>query len=146
MLLIQGKYPILHCFETLIFQEISTFDEEEKFVLAKLTPRIIFSLPLTSFPMIEPGFQSLLREPFPLQPRHFHCSPGAFPPQPRHFHRSPGAFPLQPRNQASKTKCQHSSSLISSIKKRTFVLFERASLPEPGIEPGSSHIVNQHSS
>ena len=84
----------------------------------------IFSLPLTSFPMIEPGYQSLLREPFPLQPRHFHCSPGAFPPQPRHFHCSPGAFPLQPRNQASKTKCQHSSLLISSIKKRSFVFLK----------------------
>ena len=42
----------------------------------------------------------------------------AFPLQPRAFPLQPRAFPPQPRNQASKTKCQHSSSLISSIKKR----------------------------
>ena len=78
----------------------------------------IFSLPLTSFPMIEPGFQSLLRELFHCSPELFRCSPELFRCSPELFHRSPGAFPLQPRNQASKTKCQHSSSLISSIKKR----------------------------
>ena len=36
-------------------------------------------------------------------------------------------------NRASKTKCQHSSSLISSIKKRNFVFFERDSLPKAKI-------------
>ena len=32
-------------------------------------------------------------------------------------------------------KCQHSSSLISSIKKRNLVIFEGASLAQPGFEP-----------
>ena len=76
------------------------------------------SLPLKSFPMIGTGFQSWLREPFPLQTRLFNCSPSISNAAQELFHRSPGAFPQQPRNQASKTKCQHSSSLISSIKKR----------------------------
>ena len=53
----------------------------------------------------------LAQRAFPLQPRAFPLQPRAFPLQPR-------AFPPQPRNQASK--CQHSSSLISSIKKRNF--------------------------
>ena len=44
---------------------------------------IIISLPLTSFPMIEPGFQSLLRELFHRSPELFRCSPEL-------FHRSPG--------------------------------------------------------
>ena len=101
---------------------------------------VTFSLPLTSFPMIEPGFQSWLREPFPLQPRHFHCSPGISNAAQELFHHSPGAFPLQPRNQASKTKCQHSSSLISSIKKRNFVIFERVPMAQPGFEPGTPRI------
>ncbi len=105
-----------------------------------------FSLPLMSFPMIEPGFQSLLRELFHCSPELFHCSPELFRCSPELFHRSPGAFPLQPRNQASKTKCQHSSSLISSIKKRIFVIFERASLPIPGVESWTSRTADQRSS
>ena len=36
-------------------------------------------------------------------------------------------------------KCQHSSSLVSSIKKRIFVIFERVPLPQPGFEPGTFH-------
>ena len=34
-------------------------------------------------------------------------------------------------------KCQHSSSLVSSIKKRIFVIFERVPLLTPGFEPGT---------
>ena len=34
-------------------------------------------------------------------------------------------------------KCQHSSSLVSSIKKRIFVIFERVPLSQPGFEPGT---------
>ena len=35
-------------------------------------------------------------------------------------------------------KCQHSSSLISSIKKRNLAIFERPSLPQLGFEPETS--------
>ena len=91
----------------------------------------------TRIPILAQRAISTAAQAFPLQPRHFHCSPGAFPPQHRHFHCSPGAFPLQPRNLASKTKCQHSSSLKSSIKKRHFVIFERVPMTQPGLDPGT---------
>merc|ERR1712105_366818 len=35
------------------------------------------------------------------------------------------------------TSVQHSSSLVSSIKKRIFVIFERVPLIQPGFEPGT---------
>ena len=35
------------------------------------------------------------------------------------------------------TSVQHSSSLVSSIKKRIFVIFERVPLYQPGFEPGT---------
>ena len=41
-------------------------------------------------------------------------------------------------------KCQHSSSLVSSIKKRIFVIFERGPLPQLGFEPGTFSIDSEH--
>ena len=42
-------------------------------------------------------------------------------------------FPTSP---LMRSKCQHSSSLISSIKKRIFVIFERVPLTTPEMNPG----------
>ena len=40
-------------------------------------------------------------------------------------------------------KCQHSSSLASSIKKRIFEIDERVPLTTPRIDPGTSNIIGE---
>ena len=65
---------------------------------------------------------------------------------PELFWCGPGAFLLQPRTSRRLTKCQHSSSLMSSIKKRILKIFERVPLAQPGFEPRTSHTADQGTS
>ena len=78
----------------------------------------IFSLLLTSFPTLGTGFQLCLREFFHAAQSSFPCGSEHFSLRVRALSMRVRALSMRLRNQASKTKCQHSSSLMSSIKKR----------------------------
>ena len=83
----------------------------------------------TRIPIFAQRAISTAAQAFPLQPRSFSTAAQAFQPQPRSI--STAAQEPGP----SKTKCQHLSSLISSIKKRNFVFFERVPMTQLGFEP-----------
>ena len=104
------------------------------------------SLLLTSFPTLGTGFQLCLREYFHAAQSSFPCGSEHFSLRVRALSMRVRALSMRLRNQAFKTKCQHSSSLMSSIKKRVSRIFERVPLAKPVFERGASRIADQRSS